>query len=277
MKLNKTKKYTILGVALATVAVSSVGLATWLTGLTQKSVSADVSVDIDVVKDSTQYVSIALDEGENGLTFCESAEISLDQGRVIGFDHDDDNPKTQDLTINLKEFNFVYSNDSFEFSKLTLKLTIDNELEAAGNAKWPTYTRKAGNALGLIAKEYSYIDLVGGKAFSDGSGYGLEITSSNIDTYFETETEYKGGSAYTFKKFKQNALIFKRGTLFGDGSQTPSEFYNSKIPATDTTVQKVNKLEQVKTELAEMNKAFAGKTMKIEVSLVLNPKPSASN
>lgn len=265
MKLNKTKKYTILGVALATVAVSSVGLATWLTGLTQKSVSAEVSVDIDVVKDSTQYVSIAKADNETGLTFCESAEISLDQGRVIGFDNN--NSKTQDLTINLKEFNFVYSNDSFEFSKLTLKLTIDN-------AKWPTYTRTEGNALGLVAKEYSYIDLVGGKALSGGSGYGLEITTSNLDTYFETETEYKG-SAYTFMKFKQNVFTFKRGTLFGDGSQTPSEFYNSKIPSTDTTVQKVNKLEQVKTELAAMKDAFVGKTMKIEVSLELNPKASA--
>lgn len=270
MKFNKTKKYTILGVALATVAVSSVGLATWLTGLTQKSDSADVSVDIDVVKDSTQYVSIAKADNETGLTFCESAEISLDQGRVIGFDNDDDNPKTKDLTINLKEFNFVYSNDSFVFKSLTLKLTI-------GNAGRPTYARKEGNALELKADEYSYIDLnlEGAKAFSDGSGYGLEITASNLDTYFETETEYKGGSAYTFKKFKQNALTFKRGTLFGDGSQTPSEFYNSKIPSTDTTVQKVNKLEQVKTELAEMNKAFAGKTMNIVVSLELDPKASA--
>ena len=272
MKLNKTKKYTILGVALATVAVSSVGLATWLTGLTQTSDSADVSVDIDVVKDSTQYVSIALDEDENGLTFCESANVSLDSNTVIGFNKDDS--KTRDLTINLKEFNFVYSNDSFEFSKLTLKLTI-------GNAGRPTYSRKEGNALDLDAGKYSYIDLdlEGAKAFSDGSGYGLEITTSNLDTYFKDFEKQDGydGSAYTFKKFKQNALTFKRGTLFGDGSQTPSEFYNSKIPATDTTVQKVNKLEQVKTELAEMNKAFAGKTMKIEVSLVLNPKPSASN
>ena len=266
MKLNKTKKYTILGVALATVAVSSVGLATWLTGLTQKSASVDVSVDIDVVKDSTQYVSIAKADGETGLTFCESANVSLDGKTVIGFNNDDS--KTQDLTINLKEFNFVYSNDSFEFSKLTLKLTIDD-------AEWPTYTRAEGNALDLDAGKYSYIDLnlEGAKAFSDG-GYGLEITSSNLDTYFEEETEYKG-SAYTFKKFKQNALTFKRGTLFGDGSQTPSKFYNNKISSTDTTVQKVNKLEQVKTELAAMKDAFVGKTMKIEVSLELNPIPAA--
>ena len=266
MKLNKTKKYTILGVVLATVAVSSVGLATWLTGLTQTSISADVSVDIDVVKDSTQYVSIALDKDETGLTFCESANVSLDSNTVIGFNKD--NAKNQDLTINLKEFNFVYSNDSFVFSKLTLKLTIDN-------AEWPTYTRKEGNALGLVAQEYSYIDLVGGTALSDG--YGLEITTSDdLKTYFEEETEYSG-SAYTFMKFKQNALNFKRGTLFGDGSQTPSEFYNSKIPSTDTTVQKVNKLEQVKTELAAMKAAFVGKTMNIEVSLELTNKPSAQN
>ena len=266
MKLNKSKKYTIFGISLAALAISSVGLATWLTGLTQEADSADVQVQVDVVKDSTKYVSIAKADNETGLTFCESAEINLDQGRVIGFDNDD-NSKTQDLTINLKEFNFVYSNDSFEFNKLTLKLTIDN-------AKWPTYTRNAGNALGLVAKEYSYIDLVGGAALSGGSGYGLEITTSNLDTYFEKQDGYDG-SAYTFKKFKQNALTFKRGTLFGDGSQTPSEFYNSKISSTDTTVQKVNKLEQVKTELAEMNKAFAGKTMKIEVSLELNEKASA--
>ena len=265
MKLNKTKKYTILGVTLATVAVSSVGLATWLTGLTQKSASADVSVDIDVVKDSTQYVSIAKADNETGLTFCESAEINLDQGKVIGFDND--NSKTQDLTIYLKEFNFVYSNDSFEFKSLTLKLTIDN-------AKWPTYTRKEENALGLVAQEYSYIDLVGGTALSGGSGYGLEINSRNLGNYFVIQEGYTG-SAYTFMKFKQNALTFKRGTLFGDGSQTPSEFYNSKIPSTDTTVQKVNKLEQVKTELAAMNDAFVGKTMKIEVSLELDSKTSA--
>ena len=266
MKLNKTKKYTILGVALATVAVSSVGLATWLTGLTQTSVSADVSVDIDVVKDSTQYVSIAKADGETGLTFCESANVSLDSNTVIGFNKDDS--KTRDLTINLKEFNFVYSNDSFEFSKLTLKLTIDD-------AEWPTYTRAEGNALGLQAKKYSFIDLEGATALSDG-GYGLEITTSNLDTYFENFEKQDGydGSAYTFKKFKQNALTFKRGTLFG-GSQTPSEFYNDEIPSTDTTVQKVNKLEQVKTELAAMKDAFVGKTMKIEVSLELNPIPAA--
>ena len=266
MKLNKSRKYTIFGISLAALAISSVGLATWLTGLTQKTDSADVQVQVDVVKDSTKYVSIALADGENGLTFCESAEISLDQGRVIGFDNDD-NSKTQDLTISLKEFNFVYSNDSFEFKSLTLKLTIDN-------AKWPTYTRNAGNALGLVAKEYSYIDLVGGAALSDDSGYGLKITNDNLETYFETETEYKG-SAYTFMKFNQKALTFKRGTLFGEGSQTPSEFYNSKIPSTDTTVQKVNKLEQVKTELAAMKDAFVGKKMNIEVSLELNEKASA--
>ena len=264
MKLNKTKKYTILGVTLATVAVSSVGLATWLTGLTQKSDSVDVSVDIDVVKDSTQYVSITLDEYENGLTFCESANVSLDGNTVIGFNKD--NSKEQDLTINLKEFNFVYSNDSFEFSKLTLKLTIDD-------AEWPTYTRAEGNTLGLQAKKYSFIDLEGATALSDG-GYGLEITGDNLNNYFEKQDGYDG-SVYTFKKFKQNALTFKRGTLFGDGSQTPSKFYNSKIPSTDTTVQKVNKLEQVKTELAAMKDAFVGKTMKIEVSLELNPKTSA--
>ena len=120
MKLNKSKKYTIFGISLAALAISSVGLATWLTGLTQEADSADVQVQVDVVKDSTKYVSIAKADNETGLTFCESAEINLDQGRVIGFDNDD-NSKTQDLTINLKEFNFVYSNDSFEFNKLTLK------------------------------------------------------------------------------------------------------------------------------------------------------------
>ena len=264
MKLNKTKKYTILGIAFATVAVSSVGLATWLTGLTRTSHSADVSVDIDVVKDSTQYVSIAKADGETGLTFCESANVSLDGNTVIGFNKDDS--KTQDLIINLKEFNFVYSNDSFEFSKLTLKLTIDD-------AEWPTYTRAEGNALGLQAQKYSYIDLDGGTALSDG-GYGLEITGDNLNNYFEEQDGYDG-SAYTFMKFKQNALTFKRGTLFGDGSQTPSEFYNSKIASTDTTVQKVNKLEQVKTELAAMKGAFVGKKMNIGVSLELNPIPAA--
>ena len=267
MKLNKSKKYTIFGISLAALAISSVGLATWLTGLTQKTDSADVQVQVDVVKDSTKYVSIALADGENGLTFCESAEISLDQGRVIGFDNDD-NSKTQDLTINLKEFNFVYSNDSFEFSKLTLKLTIDD-------AEWPTYTRAEGNALDLDAGKYSYIDLnlEGAKAFSDG-GYGLEITGDNLNNYFKKQDGYDG-SAYTFMKFNQEVLTFKRGTLFGDGSQTPSKFYNNKISSTDTTVQKVNKLEQVKTELAAMKDAFVGKTMKIEVSLELNPKASA--
>ena len=265
MKLNKSEKYTIFGISLAALAISSVGLATWLTGLTQKTDSADVQVQVDVVKDSTKYVSIALADDENGLTFCESGELSLDGDRLIGFTND--NSKTVDLSVNLKEFNFVYSNDSFEFEKLTLKLSLND------GSSWPTFTREEGNALEKEATKKTFIDLdlEGARELTDG-GYGLEITTSNLATYFETESSYTGNE-YSFMKFKQSALTFKWGSLFDNAS--PATFYNAKFSREDTTIDKVNKLEEVKTELKAMNNAFEGKTIKIEVSLSLKEKTSA--
>lgn len=263
MKLNKSKKYTIFGISLAALAISSVGLSTWLTGLTQKTYSADVQVQVDVVKDSTKYVSIALADGENGLTFCESGELSLDGNRLIGFTND--NSKTADLSVNLKEFNFVYSKDSFEFKKLTLKLSLSD------GSSWPTFTREADNALGEGATKETFIDLEGASDLTDG-GYGLEITSSNLETFFEKESSYTGDE-YSFMKFIQSALTFKWGSLFGNSS--PATFYNKKFSGDDTTIDKVNKLEEAKTELEAMNTAFQEKTIKIEVSLSLTEKASA--
>ena len=263
MKLNKSKKYTIFGISLAALAISSVGLATWLTGLTQEADSADVQVQVDVVKDSTKYVSIALADGENGLTFCESGELSLDGNRLIGFTNN--NSKKADLSVNLKEFNFVYSKDSFEFEKLTLKLSLNDV------SSWPTFTRKEDNALKEETTKKTFIDLEGASELADG-GYGLEITSSNFNTYFEKESSYTGYD-YSFMKFKQSALTFKWGSLFDNGS--PATFYNTKFSREDTTIDKVNKLEEVKTELETMNSAFEGETLKIEVSLSLTEKASA--
>lgn len=263
MKLNKSKKYTIFGISLAALAISSVGLATWLTGLTQETFSADVQVQVDVVKDSTKYVSIALADGENGLTFCESGELSLDGNRLIGFTNN--NSKMPDLSVNLKEFNFVYSKDSFEFEKLTLKLSLND------GSSWPTFTREEGNALKEETTKKTFIDLEGASELTDG-GYGLEITSSNLANYFKTESSYTGDE-YSFMKFNQSALTFKWGSLFDNGS--PAAFYNAKFSKEDTTIDKVNKLEEVKTELKAMNNAFEGKRINIEVSLSLTEKASA--
>ena len=230
MKKNKKSKLVLFSVlGLAAISIGTVGFATWVTGVDSRTASDTTKVTVDTSKNKTVIVLAKLSESDNSLVLKEPTS-SAESTNLIKVE---DGAAT-DLTVTFSEFRVIVS-DSYILNNVNFSLegtTIDNcLLDESKSSIYPT------NIYGTETNtsKLSYLKL-GTASYSTEQ---LKPLTSSDSGYVE------GYSCYTLKD--SLSYTFKRGTMFGDGTQTPSEYLSA---CSDATIA----LGSVDTKLAYIEK-----------------------
>ena len=253
MKKNfKRKNYVLIGaIGIAAVALTSVGFATWITGITSEPVTTDgISIEVDTVNNKTSYIEAAVGASEK-ITIGESNVSSATEGDLyvesaIGYDFD----------VVFTSFRVITSTN-FDIESVAISLAI---YETSGDESTVVDTEGVGiypvelDSVTNTDKK-TYIAL-GKSALTTGQDGGLTPISSGQDGYVD------GYNCYTLTGMK---LSFDWGSLFN--SKKPTEYYNARITSASTIDEKLRIAQEASSRLTKMNEHLSGKTLKITFTL----------
>lgn len=241
----KRKNYVLFGaIGIAAVALSSVGFATWITGMQQTTQTGSINVTVDTASNDTLYLDAALSESSISIhqqTVTNNGKIS-----VTG------NETDADLAITFSKFK-VYVSDKYQASSVNVTMTV-SFFNGESAYKDVVYTNKG------IAKSGStetYITLP--SVLTGDQGVSLKASSTKLDGYTVKELD------------AQNLTVsFGWGTVFG--SEDPVTHYNKLIDAAgDNTEKKLEEMGKATKTLNEMNSLLNGKTIKLSFKLEATP------
>ena len=204
---NKKSKFVLFSViGLAAISIGTVGFATWITGVENRTATDNVTVNVDTSKNKTVIVEAALSETDNTLSLTEPTTTNSQLIKV-------ENGKDTDLTVTFKSFRVIVS-DAYTLD--SIKFTLEGTSIA--------------NCLISDDKLSIYPEnLYAGASNTKKSSY-LKITNSTLNTSSlkTIASEEKGYiEGYTCYTLTTNAFTFSWGTMFGDGSQTPSTYLST--------------------------------------------------
>ena len=252
MKKNKKTKLVLFSVlGLAAISIGTVGFATWVTGVDSRTASDTTKVTVDTSKNKTVIVEAKLSESDNSLVLKEPTS-SAESTNLIKVE---DGAAT-DLTVTFSEFRVIVS-DSYILNNVNFSLegtTIENcLLDENKSSIYPT------NIYGTETNtnKLSYLKL-GTASYSTSE---LKLLTSSDSGYVE------GYSCYTLKD--SLSYTFNWGTMFGDGSQTPSEYLSTCSDATTASTSVDKKLvyiEKCNKMLKAMNKNLHNKTINLTIT-----------
>lgn len=261
MKISKA--ITITACSLAVLSVASVGFATWLVGVQQKSQDVTMNLTVDTIENNTYFLSASLS----------SSSVQIGESKVVEKKEGDDVLGVGDNS------NPVIANAmKFSFDNISLKLAKNKNISSSKPEKvkvelvkvtdGSTATdfnkvSKEGNRLGEKEEDVKYRpDVENGWAYlayskelTIGTDLILNADAEDVDTY--------------------ETYVLKDGTLdctleWGDffGNSLPSTYYNNLFEG-ETDVDKLTTgTMNVATELSEMSTALSGKTITLQVSVV---------
>lgn len=270
--LKRNKKNVLIGVcALAGVALTSVGFATWIVGVQRNNMDVEIKTEIDSVQSDTKY-----------LTVVAGAEAKVQ----IGEDTKVEKKKVTDIVGvgATKDGVALYSNPlKFSLQSVSLKLGIGVtkptklkfELKSNKASEIGGVTTAAMNANNIVdASGVKLEDATRGTANTDGSfnylSYSEEIT---LDFTSENKNMSKNETAnnpsYETYDFKMSALKGQMawGSFFNN--KKPSKFYNNVYTNPNTSFDTLlDASAKANEEIEAMYKAFDTKTLTISVSLI---------
>ena len=268
--MKKTKKNKIIlgaSIGLALVSVTTIGLSTWLVGLQQNSITlGDMTVSVDTVSDETEYLSVVVD-GTESINIREAITAEATEGTLDGVTITGESGNV-DLEVKLTDFDIVYSSDATLHSlSITPKLKKGQIVTSwpvvsmsNKTLTYPGVSLSQTDYFGRSGTSFTYIEL------EDPTSYSSEADLKNNNIFKESDTTYTG---YKFYEKTEKNLNFKWGSLF-DGD-APSVYYNEKLESVTDTGTKLQMLNQIKNELANMATAFEDQNIVIEVVLNVTP------
>lgn len=267
MKISKA--ITIAACSLAVLSVASVGFATWLVGVQQKSQDVTMNLTVDTIENNTYFLSASL--SSSSIQIGESKEVKKSEGDDVLGVGDNSNP----VIANAMKFSFtnislkLAKNENISSSKPEkvkvdlVKVTDGSTTTDGSTAKDFNKVSKEGNRLGEKEegvkyrkdKENGWTYLAYSKELTIGTDLILDADAEDVDTY--------------------ETYVLKDGTLdctlgWGDffGNSLPSTYYNNLFEG-ETDVDKLTTgTMNVATELSEMSTALSGKTITLQVSVV---------
>jgi len=260
MKISKA--ITVTACSLAVLSVASVGFATWLVGVQQKSQDVTMNLTVDTIENNTYFLSASL--SSSSIQIGESKVVEKREGDDVLGVGDNSNP----VIANAMKFNFenislklaknVASTSKPEKVKVELVKVTDGDTETDFNK-----VSKGNNRLGEKEEgvkyrpdvENGWTYLAYSKELTIGTDLILDADAEDLDTY--------------------DTYVLKDGTLdcelgWGDffGNTFPSTYYNNLFEG-ETDVDKLTTgTMNVATELNEMSTALSGKTITLQVSVV---------
>lgn len=268
--MKKTKKNKIVlgaSICLALVSVTTIGLSAWLVGLQQNSLTlGDMIVSVDTVSDETEYLNVVID-GTESINIREAITAETTEGTLDGVTITGESGNT-DLEVKLADFDIVYSSDAtLDSLTITPKLKKDQTTTSwpvvsmsDKTLTYPGVSLTQTDFFGRSGTSFTYIEL------EDPTSYSSETDLTNNNVFKESDTVYTG---YKFYEKTEKKLNFKWGSLFNGDS--PSVYYNKKLESVTDTGTKLQMLNQIKNELANMATAFEDQNIVIEVTLNVIP------
>lgn len=272
--IKKNKKHILIGVcALAGVALTSVGFATWVVGVQKTNEDLKLNVEVDSVQSDTKFLSVTLPTVAK-LTIAERTEVNKTDKQIVGTKKNG----TDGIAVSENALKFSFESIAINMGKevdknsypTTLTLKLDN--------------KKTGNAINKVADgAVKFTEEEVKEKRAKGDGYTYLSYEKTIPLKFEghegvtdanmiKQAEDASKPYYTFKL--ANDLLaqeFAWGSLFGNAKDsTPTAFYNS-IPAEDASLD-VLLAASVKAygEIDAMNKVFSAENASLTISASIN-------
>ncbi len=268
--LKRNKKNVLIGIcALAGVALTSVGFATWIVGVQRNNMDVEINTEIDSVQSDTKYLTVVAGS---------AAKVQ------IGEDKEVKKTKVTDIVGvgTGKDGVALYSNPlKFSLESVSLKLGIG--VDKPTKLKFELKSTKANTETRTVAMNTNNIvdatavklgDATRGTANKDGSynylSYSKEITldfvSDNKNMVKVDTTSNQPYETFNFQMEKLKGQM-EWGSFFK--SKKPSEFYNSVYSNPDTAFDTLlDASAKANEEIETMYKAFNKGKLTISVSLI---------
>ncbi len=262
--IKKNKKHILIGVcALAGVALTSVGFATWVVGVQKTNEDLKLNVEIDTATQNTAVVEINVKSGEQ-LRIAELAAVSDPNKNVTTVD----TTTLGDFDIELDKYRIIVDNNH-QVSSVTYEVYVGNTNDETAKNR---FNAKAVNVSELIHP--SYVD--------DSLSY-IKLKTTNIESNtafksnfsIDTDITLEGHTAY----MPNDSIIhFGWGNFFGADSN-PAAFYEAKMDSVkDKTIEeRINMSSAIIKEINGMSLitnglAEGGRVVHIKVSIETEAK-----
>ena len=238
MKKNfKRKNYVLIGaIGIAAVALTSVGFATWITGMQQPTDDSTISVAVDTARNDTKYIEATLEESK---LYLGEPTSESQTGEKINIT----NGKATDLSIKFSSFRVIVS-DIYDPSTISVEMTVSFS-DGAKAAYLPAkrgFTNKTGEQIGT--KTYIAFPTT----FVNNGVVKLNPKKSSLTGYYERVLE-------------SNTIELTGGDTFGEGNIAPSKYYNDQLTSDKTLDQKLELMSTATKTLNEMYTALNGQTI----------------
>ena len=245
MKKNfKRKNYVLIGaIGIAAVALTSVGFATWITGMQQLTDDSRITVAVDTARNDTKYIEAELSESQLYLGEPKSASQTEGKINIVG-------EQTTDLSITFSSFRVIVS-DIYDPSKISVTMTV-----SFSNTGKATYLTDK-NGFAKNDGETTYVAFP--TTFVDKGKVALKDKTKPLNGYYE-------------KELNDTTITLKWGDTFGDGTKTPSEYYNDKLKSATSIDQKLGIMSEATSTLNEMYTALNGQTITLHFEVKANLK-----
>ena len=261
--LKRNKKNVLIGVcALAGVALTSVGFATWVVGVQQKNVEVKLSTEVDSVASDTVFLTASLGTTKLKIAENEAVDKTANKNYIVGTKDiatakDGLKFSFSDITIQIGEKAFAESKPTK--LKLSLKDSDINKVKTE-NVKFTEAFMSGKRSKGAEKTNYTYLALSKEIPlnFDDSEGSGINMVKQDIT-----------GKPYLTYKMVGTDLnqAFSWGTLFNNTE--PSKFYNNLYTGDQTLDTLLDGSEKAFGEIDAMNKVFSdtGASLTISVSI----------
>lgn len=272
--IKKNKKHILIGVcALAGVALTSVGFATWVVGVQKTNEDLKLNVEVDSVQSDTKFLSATL-PADAKLTIAERTEVNKTVKQIVGTKKNG----TGGIAVSENALKFSFASITINMGKevdtksypTTLTLKLDN-----------TKTENAINKVADSAVRFDETEVTDKREKGDGYTYLaytkiIDLKFQGHDGVTEPNMIKQAGDEtkpyYTFK-LADNLLAqeFTWGSLFGTAANTtPTAFYNS-IPAESATLDELLAAsEKAYGEIDAMYKVFSADGASLTISASIN-------
>ena len=244
MKNNKKSKIVLFSViGLAAISIGTVGFATWITGIINKTVTDNLTVVVDNSKNDTVLLDATLSSNQIIL------KESVTGKEYLNTDNIDTSPV---LSLNFSTFIVTTSKD-YTFNGVNVALSFaesvtDVKVDTAKNSIYPTELIDGNEN----ASKSSYITL--GKTKFASTEFD-KITATSDSNYIE---------GYNTYKFTTMTLDFSWGSMFNGDS--PCKFYNNPSPVPANNKEKLQYMEKANKTLQKMYNDFKGKTITLTLT-----------
>lgn len=268
--LKRNKKNVLIGVcALAGVALTSVGFATWIVGVQRNNMDVEINTEIDSVQSDTKYLTVAAGEG---------AKVQ------IGEDTKVEKKKATDIVgVGTEKDGVALYSNPLKFSLKSVSLKLGIGVKKPSKLKFELKSTKADTESSTAAMNTNNIvdatankltNAKRGTANKDGS-YNYLSYSEEITLDFETASknmvkdDKASNQSYETYNFQMEKLVgqMEWGSFFN--GKKPSDFYNTvytdENTAFDTLLDASAKANE---EIKTMYNAFNGGKLTISVSLI---------